>query len=72
MPLRSRKPNKKQEKDAYKRGKHDRRKGKGLHHNPFVRSQLDHEPNLYDSWESGWHVMDAQISAGNIEEYDNS
>jgi len=71
MPL----PNPEKEKhnrevDAFIRGKHDRRKGKDLAKNPFVRSDLDNEPDLYEKWVSGWKLMQAQIEAGNIEEYD--
>lgn len=58
------------EKEAYRRGKHERRKGKDLNANPYVRSDLDHEPDLYENWAAGWKVMKSQIEAGNIEEYD--
>jgi hypothetical protein len=58
------------EKEAYRRGKHERRKGKDLKANPYVRSDLDHEPDLYENWVAGWKVMQSQIEAGNIEEYD--
>jgi hypothetical protein len=58
------------EKEAYRRGKHDRRKGKDFQSNPFVRSDLDHEPDLYENWVAGWKVMQSQIESGNIEEYD--
>lgn len=58
------------ESDAFIRGKHDRRKGKDLDQNPFVRSNLDSEPDLYEKWIAGWKLMQSQIEAGNIEEYD--
>jgi len=68
MPLPG-KSNKRKEDKAFQRGKHERRKGFDKDMNPFVRTDLDHEPNLYEKWLSGWKVMDAQIEAGNMEEY---
>lgn len=59
-----------QEEEAYERGKHERRKGFDKDMNPYVRTDLTHEPDLYENWIAGWNVMDSRIRHGYTEEYD--
>lgn len=55
---------------AFRRGKHDRKKGKGKDMNPYVRNNIEHEPDLHEKWVAGWNVADTRIKNGDIEEYD--
>lgn len=57
------------ENDAHRRGKHERKKGFDKGMNPYVHTNLDHEPNLYENWLRGWKEMDKKIEKGVAEEY---
>lgn len=55
---------------AFRRGMHERRKGVSKDKNPYVRSKIKKEPDLYEKWIAGWNVADSRIKNGDTEEYD--
>jgi len=59
------------ETNAFRRGKHDRRKGLPKDQNPYVRSDIEDEPDLYEKWISGWSVMNTMIECESAEEYED-
>lgn len=71
MPLpSSAESNSTKETRAFRRGKHDRKKRISKDKNPYVRSNIEEEPDLYEKWIAGWNLADTAIKHGNMEEYD--
>jgi len=68
----SEKRKKEKEQEAKRRGRHARRDGRPLRHNPYVRAKTGNAPKKHKYWKRGWKEADKEIEEGSLNEYDDS